>query len=330
MAFIFKREKIIYIYINMEHNYHLDKIKKVTETRFKPYFNLNILDINFKKDEERHFEINIEINLILNKFKEELEKLKRTDSRYDGADINNIIDQINYLIPILIGYINLNDKEAHINIVKVGLFTTTSGNFTPIERDLIQNTLGGHGIGALLVLMFVYFCYSFNKFNNNPSDKIQNISLDDCSPYPGWYKKILFEYPDDDEVAKLDLTPENFKKLQQKILEYTKKSDGKEIHVFDKITLDIINLDLLTDVASNPETYRAASDLVSIRGYNDRDSKCRHDYSMRERERERDCGIRKKNKKSKNRKRKKSKKKKSKNKKTRKRYKKRLTSKKKF
>ena len=41
--------------------------------------------------------------------------------------------------------------------------------------------------------------------------------------YPGWYKKLLFEYPDDDEVANLDLTPENFEKLQNKILEYTKK-----------------------------------------------------------------------------------------------------------
>ena len=207
----------------MENNYHLDKIKEDTEKRFAPYFDLNNIDISFKKKEL--FEINIKIKLNPYKFKEELEELKKKDNKYKSSNINKIIDQINFLTPALTGYINLEDKESHINIVKVGLFTSTTGNFAPIERDIIKKILGGQGIGALLVLMVIYICYKFNEYN--PSNKIENISLDDSSEYPGWYKKLLFEYPDDDDVANLDLTPENFEKLPNKIFEYSKKGYPK-------------------------------------------------------------------------------------------------------
>ena len=107
--------------------------------------------------------------------------------------------------------------------------------------------MGGQGIGALLVLMFIYVCYSFNNYN--VSDKIENISLDDSSEYPGWYKKLLFEYPDDDEVANLDLTPENFEKLQNKIFQYSNKSNDSKLDIFNINKLDTYNLKLLSELA---------------------------------------------------------------------------------
>ena len=87
----------------MEHNYHLDKIKEDTETRFAPYFDLNNIDISFNKKEL--FEINIKIKLNPDKFKRELEELKEKDSRHKSTNINKIIDQINFLTPTLTGYI---------------------------------------------------------------------------------------------------------------------------------------------------------------------------------------------------------------------------------
>ena len=214
----------------MEHNYHLDEIKEDTKIRFSPYFNHDNIDININKD-SNIFEINIKIIFNPDKFKEELKNLQQKDNKYREVDIDRIIDQINFLTPALTGYINLEDKESHINIVKVGLFSSTSGNFTKIEREFIKYALSGQGIGSLLVLMFIYFCYSFNNYN--VSDKIENISLDDSSDYPGWYKKLLFEYPDDDEVANLDLTSENFEKLQNKIFQYSNKSNDSKLHIFN-------------------------------------------------------------------------------------------------
>lgn len=285
----------------MGHNYRLDEIKEDTETRFAPYFDLNNIDISFKKKEL--FEINIKIKLNPKKFKKELEELKQKDNKYNDADINKIIDQINFLTPTLTGYIDLEDNESHINIVKVGLFTSTTGDFAPIERDLIKEILGGQGIGALLVLMFIYVCYKFNEYNS--SYTIENISLDDSSDYPGWYGKILFEYPDGDEVANLDLTPENYEKLTKKIFEYSKKNDTKKIpHIFNQIKQNTENLNLLADVAAN------------TRGRYDRDYREQYENI---RERERDGGrIRKKNKKTKKKKTKIKKNKKTRNKKNKK------------
>lgn len=285
----------------MENNYYLEKIKEDTETRFAPYFNHNNIDISFKKKEL--FEINIKIKLNPDKFKEELKNLQEKYNKYKEANIDKIIDQINFLTPALTGYINLEDKESHINIVKVGLFTSTSGNFEPIERDLIKEILGGRGIGALLVLMVIYICYKFNEYN--PSNKIENISLDDSSEYPGWYGKLLFEYPDDDEVANLDLTPENFEKLPNKIFEYSKKGYPKKfLHIFNKIILNTENLKLLSDVAAN------------TRGRYDRDYGDQYESINK---RERDGGrIRKKNKKTKKKKTKIKKNKKTRNKKNKK------------
>jgi len=238
-----------------------------TKTRFTPYFNTNTMEISFnQKSPSPLINITIKINLIADQFKAELEaklaelkaelkaklaelkadaklkaELKAKLAEYSDVDVVNIIEQINILKPTLTGFINLTDKEAHISVVKVGLFTSSHGDFTRIQRDLIKNVLGGKGIAALLVLMFIYVCYSFNH-KINPSNKIEdnpieNISLDDSSEYPGWYKQLLFEYPDEDEVANLDLTPNIFEKLQKIIFQYSTKSDGKEIHILNKMKL---------------------------------------------------------------------------------------------
>ena len=293
----------------------LDEIKNDTITRFKLYFNLDNLHINVKQNETNStiFEIKIEIELDKNKFKKELEELKQTDTTYETANIDTIIEKIDFLTPKLTGNINLASEESHIHIVKVGLFSSKSGDFKPIEINLIKKALGGRGIGALLVLMFIYMCFSF--IQNIRSCKIENVSLDDSSEYPGWYEKLLFKYPDDDEVANLYLTPEIFDLLQNKIFEYSKKNET-EIHILQQIILDIHKLLLLANVAEDPEAHRAAQALF--------------DFSNGLRPKKRlktKGGTRKtKNKKTKN--------KKTKNKKTRKRYKKknkkRLTSKKKF
>ena len=241
----------------------MEKIQEETKVRFKPYFNYKNIIININED-SGGFNINIKINLDPEKLKKELIDLMRENSKYSSVDINKIILNINYITPSLNGNINLKDKEAHISSIKVGLFTSTTGNFTIIERELIKNILGGKGIGALIVLMFVYLCYSFNKEIKNDQDKIENISLDDSSNYPGWYGNLLFKYPDGDEVANLDLTSENFQELQNKIFKYSKKGYGNKIHILNKFVIDEYNLKLLSNVADDPELYKGATNLFSI------------------------------------------------------------------
>ena len=88
----------------MEDNYYIEKIKEDTKTRFAPYFDLNNIDISFNKKEL--FEINIKIKLNPDKFKKELKNLQDKDNKYKKAEIDKIINQINFLTPALTGYIN--------------------------------------------------------------------------------------------------------------------------------------------------------------------------------------------------------------------------------
>ena len=229
-------------------NYNIENVMEETKNRFSHYINYNSLDLHIKKIiagitggimYSNSFDVTINIDLKNEKF---IQKYNFDEKK------------IKLFKQYLFGTIILDNKEAMINTVSVGLFNTKDTNFTDEEREAITDILGNKGFGALLVLIFIYFCYSFNKIN--PDYKIDQIVLDDSSKFPGWYKNLFFEYPDQDESAVFELTPENFEKLQNSIYKYSNKRLASDLTFVNKRTYDTSNLDLLSNVATNAKSKK--------------------------------------------------------------------------
>jgi len=224
-------------------DYNIEYIIEKTKERFSNYINYESLNITVLKNikglyngilHNNGFDIKITIDLsdelLLKKYNFDKNKYK-------------------LITPLVYGNINLDDNEGKINIIKVGLFTSNNNNFTEKEMNDIKKILGNKGIGSMLVLIFIYFCYIFNE--ENPNYKIDDVSLDDSSSYPGWYKNISFEYPDDDEYAVFKLTDNNFENLQRDIYKYSNKRVKSELNIFNKDIYDTSNLNLLSNVSTS-------------------------------------------------------------------------------
>jgi hypothetical protein len=126
-------------------NYNIENVMEETKNRFSHYINYNSLDLDIKKIiggfrggvmYSNGFDVTINIDV----------KNENFIQKYNFDE-----KKIKLFNPYLFGKIILDDKEAMINTVRVGLFNTKDTNFTDEEREAITDILGNKGFGALLV-----------------------------------------------------------------------------------------------------------------------------------------------------------------------------------
>ena len=135
------------------------------KTRFKPYINIEFLEIEITKQTDC-YKIIIKINI------ESILRKELSELSTPPEQIENIFNNKQLIQPLLEGYIYPSESYAKINFLKVGLFVSTCSTFNKEEKVFIDLLLAGKGIGSLLVLIFIYLCFQVRHKTNIPIDKV--------------------------------------------------------------------------------------------------------------------------------------------------------------